>query len=202
MQVANDWCNAQLVSTSDNQCDVGFTTPEQLQLAQDVIIPGRQLRVIKPGPLVKFTCDGEISNWTMAAIRIEGGGRNQYPQFQIWRPSSNLTDTYIRANTTFNMSTTVSTYIHSGVFDPPLRFVAGDIPGVYIPRLNSNILRMFVLNGFGPFNYYVFDQLDSGVSMLQTNRRFSVNAVPLISLGVGNCVCVCVCVHRRCDMVT
>ena len=123
----------------------------------------------------------------MAAIRIEGGGRDQYPQFQIWRPSSNLTDTYIRVNVTeLDMSTAVSPYIHIGVFDPPLRFVAGDIPGVYSPHFSDNVLMMMVLNGLGPLNY-VFNSSSLDVSMIQTSIFSSEKALPLISLGVGKC---------------
>ena len=61
---------------SDNQCEVGFSTLGQLQLATIFTIEDEQLRVI---PDITFTCDGKITNWTMAAIMSTRWGERPVP---------------------------------------------------------------------------------------------------------------------------
>ena len=45
-------------------------------------------------PSYNFTSYGAITNWTVAALYVDGAGRNSFPELQIWRRSSG--DTYVR----------------------------------------------------------------------------------------------------------
>ena len=137
-------------------------------------------------PDISFSCDGQITNWTMAAELDTR--ENQYPQLQIWQPSGIRQNEYNRTGATeLTVSASVSTNVHSGIIDPPLHFTAGDIPGLYVPRSRDSVLSIFVLNGFGRVNY-IFDASDSGSALSAitiTEDSSRVIALPLISLVLG-----------------
>ena len=166
----------------DNNCAVGFATTEQLQhIARTTRIVSEQLRII---PTVNFKCDGEITNWTVVADRNTGGGmRDQYPELQIWRPSGIVPSGFNRIDVVkLNKSRSISTDVYTGMLSPPIHFLAGDIPSLYLPPFGENVLRMFVLIGMGPVNYIFESNLLTVVVVANTSRK---NEIPLISLGVG-----------------
>ena len=146
-----------------------------------------ELRVL---PSMNFSCSGTISSWTFV-VRIQkrnGGGRNQYPRFQLWRP--NGTDTYekvyeyysSRFMTADSSGLTIAEYMQR----PPISFQAGDVLGVYQPGNDRNsrlsVIHVSVPTGFGHVNFVrktdvaVFDTTASEVSASNNFPLVAVNA--------------------------
>ncbi len=173
-------------NTSD--CAVGFTTEDQLLIASTVPLPmdSSQLRIL---PNFPFPCAGQIKNWTIAATLQSGGSRNEYPGLQIWRPNSDPPTSYDNIGEVFfSSSFTTNKDLHSGVLDSPLQFSADDVPGFYVPDSRNGrkgVFSLFFINGYQLLNYVVSPvttPLPAAITVPPTSME---NAVPLISLGIG-----------------
>jgi len=144
-----------------------------------------ELRVL---PSMNFSCSGTIRSWTFVAQKRNGGGRNQYPRFQLWRP--NGIDTYekvyeyysSRFMTADNSGLTIAEYMPPA----PIPFQAGDVLGVYQPGNDRNsrlsVIHVSIPPGFGYINFVrktdvaVFDTTASGVSAFNDFPLVAVNA--------------------------
>ena len=176
--------NYYIGNTSD--CTVGFTTEDQLLIASTVPLDSSQLRIL---PKFPFPCAGQIKNWTIAAILKSGGGRNEYPGLQIWRPNSDPPTSYGNIGEVFFSSPfTTNNNLHSGVLDSPLQFSADDVPGFYVPNSGNGrkgVFSLFLINGYQLLNYVVSPvttPLPAAITVPPTSME---NALPLISLGIG-----------------
>ena len=132
-----------------------------------------ELRVL---PSMNFLCSGTISSWTFVARKRNGGGRNQYPRFQLWRP--NGTDTYKKVyeyySSRFITADSSGLTITEYKLRAPIPFQAGDVLGVYQPGNIGNsrlsVIHVSVPRGFGYINFVsgtdvaVFDTTANGVS--------------------------------------
>ena len=137
-------------------------------------------------PSMKFSCSGNISKWTFVA-RSQTGGGDQYPLFQLWRPSG--TRRYVRVYESSDMSTmsgqsefTVEEYIPPD----PVPFEAGDIFGVYQPqepRRRLSVVHVDVPPGYGYTNYYITNVMMS-LEEFDTDGRGSTvgNNYPLVAV--------------------
>ena len=90
---------------------------------------------------MNFSCSGTISKWTFVARSRPDEDRDQYPLFQLWRPSG--TGQYERVHesssggefTMYNVSgLTIGKYLPHA----PVSFPSGDVLGVYQPGDDSN----------------------------------------------------------------
>ncbi len=170
-------------------CTVGFLTEDQLLIASTVSLDSLQLRIL---PEVIFPCAGEIKNWTIAATLNTGGGRNEYPGLQIWRPNSDPPTSYNRMDeVTLPPPLTTDVNLHSGVLDSPLQFSAGDVPGLYLPQFSgrgaSGVVGLFFINGYELLNYVVSPVTIPLPAAITVPPPSMDVALPLISLGIGEC---------------
>ena len=109
-------------------------------------------------PSMDFSCSGNISKWTFVAWSRNGGNREQYPQFQLWRPDG--TERYERVYESSDMSTmsgqsdfTVEEYIPNDL----VPFEGGYILGVYQrqqSRRRLSVVYVDVPIEYGYDNYY------------------------------------------------
>jgi len=131
-----------LVSFPDFSCQESSVSPidglDSLRKKAVLIYNDREsLSELRVLPSMNFSCSSTISRWTFVARirKRNGGGRNQYPRFQLWRP--NGTDTYekvyeyysSRFMTADSSGLTIAEYMQR----PPISFQAGDVLGVYQP---------------------------------------------------------------------
>ena len=92
-----------------------------------------------------------------------GGGRNQYPLFQLWRP--NGTGRYKRVYDSSSDGERFTASEESGITNEeylphdPVPFRSGDVLGVYQPGDDSDsrlsLVYVNVPTGFGHDNYYI-----------------------------------------------
>ena len=91
-----------------------------------------------------FSCSGNMTGLLFVGLYRTGGGRNQYPEIQLWR------------NTGGNMYTRQASelmQLSAGVFSPdgvyqynlttPMSFESGDRLGVYQPAIVDSIVRVY-----------------------------------------------------------
>ena len=140
-----------------------------------------------------FSCNGTISKWTFVARSRIDGGRNQYPQFQLWRPSgtgrSDGTRIYRRvseSSITSTMSNQSDFTVEEYMPDDPVPFEAGDIFGLYQPENGKR--RLSVMHVDVPENYgYDHYHRDSGMSLTEFDTRGSEtgNNFPLIAVNTS-----------------
>ena len=113
---------------------------------------------------MNFSCSGNISKWTFVARSRTGGGRDQYPLFQLWRPDG--TERYERVYESsssgsgglFTMADSESEFtVGDYIPDNPVPFEAGYIFGVYQPRSGNSRLSVRyarVPSRYGYLNYH------------------------------------------------
>jgi len=133
-----------LVSFPDFSCQESSVSPidglDSLRKKAVLIYNDREsLSELRVLPSMNFSCSSTISRWTFVARirKRNGGGRNQYPRFQLWRPNGpdryereyeSSTDSS-RFMTTDNSGLTIAEYVPP----TPISFQAGDVLGVYQP---------------------------------------------------------------------
>ena len=122
----------------------------------------QQQRII---PSIAFRCNGSITKWIVAAKWEDGGGRNYFPELQIWRSSFGRLYRRISTSTlTATAENANSVYEHTP--SSPLPFQGGDILGIFQPSRAASRLRVYYVDNVGPPNYYY-------------DRRFNVNTPPI-----------------------
>ena len=109
-------------------------------------------------PSVNFSCSGTISKWTFVARSRTGTKYDQYPLFQLWRPSG--TDEYERVYESSSDGGEFTASEEPGItieeYSPhdPVPFRSGDVLGVYQPvDSRLSLMHVNVPNGFGHDNY-------------------------------------------------
>jgi len=103
-------------------------------------------------PDIKFTCPGNLTKWSLAAVPVLGGSR--YPEVHVWRRGASARD-FVRykRNKLSADSPNPTGRVYEAIRDPPLRFEAGDFLGVYNPTIPALSFR-YQRNG-GPRGYYI-----------------------------------------------
>ena len=138
---------------------------------------------------MNFSCSGTISKWTFVARSRTGEGRNQYPLFQLWRPSG--TGRYERvyessgSEGVFTMSEVSGLTIGEYLPNDPVSFHSGYILGVYQPGGNSNsrlsLIHVEVPNSFGRDNYV----RRTSLTVFNTSGAFIRNYEPLVAVNTS-----------------
>ena len=123
-----------------------------------------------------------------------GGGPNQYPLFQLWRPSG--TGRYERVYETssdggrFTASEEPGITIGEYVPQDPVPFYSGDVLGVYQPGDDSDsrlsLMHVSVPTGFGHDNYYIRSTEMSLEEVVTSAQGVHVgNDIPLIAVNTS-----------------
>ena len=131
---------------------------------------------------MNFSCSGNISKWTFVARSRPGGGRNQYPEFQLWRP--NGTRIYRRvyeSSITSTMSGPSDFTVEEYIPDDPVLFEAGYILGVYQPqRRRLRVRHVDVPRGYGYDNYHRDNVMS--LEVFDTGGLKAANNYPLVAV--------------------
>jgi len=150
----SDFTIVRFCTTGESQCTNGFMNPDTLRELGRVTggtlgNRDQQQRII---PSIAFRCNGSITKWIVGAKWENGGGRNYFPELQIWRSfgrwyrkinNSTLSATAENAN---------SVYEHTP--SSPMPFQEGDILGIFQPSRAASRLRVYYVDNVGPPNYY------------------------------------------------
>ena len=135
-------------------------------------------------PSMNFSCSGNISKWTFVARSRTGGNRNQYPRFQLWRPSG--TRRYRRvyeSSITSTMSGQSQFTVEEYIPDDLVPFEAGYIFGVYQPeepRRRLSVRHVDVPPGYGYDNYHINNVMS--LEEFNTDGSFIANNYPLVAV--------------------
>ena len=140
---------------------------------------------------MNFSCSGTISMWTFVARSQTGGDRDQYPLFQLWRPSG--TGQYERVYesnsgsgtglTVDNPGLTVAEYVPQN----PVPFQAGYILGVYQPGGNKTKLSLRYVSVQESYGYQRPDYFGDLMSLkvFNTNESTTGYDYPLIAVNTS-----------------
>ena len=122
-----------------------------------------------------------------------GGGRDQYPLFQLWRPSG--TEEYERVyesssdGARFTASEESGITIEEYVPHDPVPFRSGDVLGVYQPGDDSDsrlsLLHVSVPPGFGHDNYVRRTEMSLVVFTTSAQGVFVGNDIPLVAVNTS-----------------
>ena len=107
-----------------------------------------------------FSCSGNITKWTFVARSRTGEDHNQYPLFQLWRPSGRYERVYGSSSDSGVFVTEVLVpELTIGKYLPhdPVPFHNGDVLGVYQPGSSANsrlsLIHVSVPTGVGHDNF-------------------------------------------------
>ena len=144
-------------------------------------------------PSVNFSCSGTISKWTFVARSQTGRGRDQYPLFQLWRPSG--TDEYERVYESSSdggrFTVSEDSGITIGEYSPhdPVPFRSGDVLGVYQPGDDSDcrlsLVYVNVPTGFGHDNYIRWTKMSLAVFNTSAQGVRVRNNIPLVAVNTS-----------------
>ena len=91
-----------------------------------------------------FSCSGTMTGLLFVGLYRTGGGRNMYPEIQLWRNTGG--DMYIK-NASEQMQMTAGVFSPDGVLQynltEPMSFESGDKLGVYQPAINASRVRVY-----------------------------------------------------------
>ena len=151
----------------------------------------RRLNRLAIIPRLNFTCNGRITG-IIVRVRIIGG-RNDYPFFQVWRPSSTDSTVYNKTGEVQLQSDDQMT--DSGSFqlqtvniiltgNETIEFQSGDVVGYYHPRDSRYRARTIRTDGY---IQYQFDGSPAPTSVNLNNADIDNNQQPLIQFTIGKC---------------
>ena len=140
-------------------------------------------------PSMTFSCSGNISKWTFLAWSRTGAGRDQYPQFELWRPDGTriyrrVYESSITSTLSGQSDFTVEEYIPND----PVPFEAGYILGVYQPqqlRRRLSVVHVDVTDGFYGYGSYYSNVMSPGVFITLGSRVG--NNYPLVAVNTSEC---------------
>ena len=189
----SDFTIVRFCTTGESQCTNGFMNLDRLRELGQVTggtlrNRDQQQRII---PSIVFRCNGSITKWIVAARWEDGGGRNYFPELQIWRSSFGRLYRRISTSTlTATAENANSVYEHTP--SSPLPFQGGDILGIFQPSRAASRLRVYYVDNVGPPNYYYDpDDLNQNVNtpplglFLITSSTSSQNDQPLLAVDIS-----------------
>ena len=134
-------------------------------------------------PDIKFTCPGNLTKWYLAAVPVLGGTR--YPEVHVWRRGASARE-FVRykRNKLSDDSPNPVGRVYEATRNPPLRFEAGDILGVYNPTVPALSFR-YQRNG-GPRGYFIVGEITAreNINLDGTAVAGNGNDYPLVAVTV------------------
>ena len=143
----------------------------------------RQQRIL---PSMNFSCSGNISKWTFVGRSRTGRNRDQYPRFQLWRPSGIGRYRRVYASITSTMSGQSDFTVEEYIPDNLIPFEAGDIFGLYQPENRErrlSVVHVDVPSGYGYDNY--FRSYVMSLEEFDTNGLTFGNNYPLVAVNTS-----------------
>ena len=144
-------------------------------------------------PSVNFSCSGNISKWTFVARSQTGERHDQYPLFQLWRPSGTGKYERVYESSSDGGKFTVSEEpgITIGEYSPhdPVPFHSGDVLGVYQPGDDSDsrlsLMHVSVPTGFDHDNYVRWTEMSLVEFTTSAQGVFVGNDIPLVAVNTS-----------------
>ena len=187
------WCE---LCCFNNQyhCDVYFPSGGQscidrVKIQQD---GDRQLSRNRIGivPFLNFTCNGTISRIMARVFRNNETDRNDYPYFQVWRPSSNNSLIYTNIGEVQLQESQVSQcnsnrYCNVNIVltgNDTIEFLSGDVVGYYHPSLPRYRIATINISGYVQYRF-ILSSMPSSVNLNHANG--SDLLLPLIQFVIG-----------------
>ena len=134
-----------------------------------------------------FTADGNVTSWTMAAEWNVAGGRNRFPELQIFRRRSSSSDIFDRiAGAELTATAESPNQLYSGTIDPPLQFQSGDVLGMYTPPNVDGGTRLQVLFADDTGTRYEFRSANAPLPTITLGFAGNNNKL-LLSLETSEC---------------
>lgn len=159
------------------QCMEGFIGEDALRdkavlIGRTVLRQSEQIII----PDIKFTCSGTLTQWRFVAQRFGvSGGRNKYPELQIWRPQNRWIYNKIYSESFWPQSTGQrNVYTHTP--STPVAYQSGDVFGIYHPPRDASVYRIYSVEYGGPENFRMDrqgsarTQFDLRTSTVRTDR--------------------------------
>ena len=117
-----------------------------------------------------------------------GGGRDQYPLFQLWRPNGTGRYERVYESSSDGARFTASEYsgITIGEYSPhdPVPFHIGDVLGVYQPvDSRLSLMHVNVPRGFGHDNYV--RRTEMSLVVFTTSAQGVGNDIPLVAVNTS-----------------
>ena len=100
-------------------------------------------------PYESFSCNGILTSLLLVGtVRRNMGGRNQYPEIQIWRKIDHSSNTYMYSRQdSQKIRLNLGDYSSDGVLQynltTPISFHSGDVLGVYQPDESDSVVRVY-----------------------------------------------------------
>ena len=111
-------------------------------------------------PRLEFSCDGRITRIRARVVSFRNS--TDFPSFQVWRPSSSVSDEYSNIGETYIQShdqvISFSDGVISDIFltgDNRIEFQSGDIVGYYHPPDSNYRVRHVLTRGYVRYTYLV-----------------------------------------------
>ena len=140
---------------------------------------------------MNFSCSGTISKWTFVASSRPDGNRDQYPLFQLWKPSGTgrYQRVYESSSDGGNFTMSDVSGITTGEYLPhdPVPFQTNYILGVYQPGSGSNsrlsLIHVNVPRVFGRENHV--RQNETSLSVFNISGAVVENDEPLVAVNTS-----------------
>ncbi|XP_065899406.1 ephrin type-A receptor 4-like isoform X2 [Dysidea avara] len=141
-------------------------------------------------PFLNFTCNGTISRIMARVFRNNETDRNDYPYFQVWRPSSNNSLIYTNIGEVQLQESQVSQcnsnrYCNVNIVltgNDTIEFLSGDVVGYYHPSLPRYRIATINISGYVQYRF-ILSSMPSSVNLNHANG--SDLLLPLIQFVIG-----------------
>ena len=141
-------------------------------------------------PRLNFTCDGRITGIRARVLLNFDNNRNDYPFFQVWRPSSVGSTIYNKIGEVQLQSddqvTGSGTYRTANIVltgNNIIEFQSGDVVGYYHPPNARYRVRTIRTDG------YILYQFTGSFESVNLNNGV-IDRQPLIQFTIGKCACI------------
>ena len=161
----------------------------------EVNIQGRSDNEINPGrlaivPHLNFNCNGRITS-IRARTTGPNEGRNDYPYFQIWRPSSSGSTMYNRVSQVQSQSNQIFRQSVLAIInitltgDDRIEFQSGDVIGYYHPSDILYDVRTIKTDGYVQYEFDGSPTLTSVDLSTVVDDHITDQRQPLIQFTIG-----------------
>ena len=114
-------------------------------------------------PFFNFTCNGTISGIMGRVFKNNNPVRNDYPYFQVWRPSSTNSMVYTNIGEVQLQESQVSQcnsndYCNVNIIltgNDTIEFQSGDVVGYYHPNLTRYRITTIQTNGYAQYRFHL-----------------------------------------------
>ena len=116
---------------------------------------------------VNFTCSGTITGLLIGATYRTGGGRDEFPEVQVW---SSIPGGYTRRGSPQTIRLNPGDFSPDGVYQynltTPMSFQNGDVLGVYQPDESESLVTLFYnIDASAPTSFRINGNPTSSVSL-------------------------------------